>query len=204
MWWTTGKVLQLFIKKCNFLSFFWHFHNLLYLVYTVNFGGKRWVSSLCFCAVHGCGCYSKACPFRLNKNNDIHLSFKYTTIIKKLLDYFFGKPFLIIYGLFCLWTGCAVSYCKFLTFFYTLHTTKLLRRLYWLHSVRLSVCLACCVCSVTPAVLYVFFPYWAQMIAIMRGYVACNDLWPWSISSRSFNHNFAIKLLKYGTSCNDL
>ena len=29
-----------------------------------------------------------------------------------------------------------------------------------------------------------------------------NDLWSWPISSRSFNHGFAIKLLKYGTSCN--
>ena len=28
-----------------------------------------------------------------------------------------------------------------------------------------------------------------------------NDLWPWPISSRSFSHDFAIKLLKYGTSC---
>ena len=39
------------------------------------------------------------------------------------------------------------------------------------------------------------------MITSMRGCVACNDLWPWHISSRSFNHDFPIKLLKYGTSC---
>ena len=31
-----------------------------------------------------------------------------------------------------------------------------------------------------------FFPYLAQMITSMRGCVACNDLWPWTISSRSF------------------
>ena len=31
-----------------------------------------------------------------------------------------------------------------------------------------------------------FFPYIAQMITRMRGYVAYNDLWPWPISSRSF------------------
>ena len=30
-----------------------------------------------------------------------------------------------------------------------------------------------------------FFPYLAQMITSMRGCVACNDLWPWPISSRS-------------------
>ena len=31
-----------------------------------------------------------------------------------------------------------------------------------------------------------FFPYLAQMITSMRGCVAYNDLWPWPISSRSF------------------
>ena len=55
--------------------------------------------------------------------------------------------------------------------------------------------------STTCTVLDGFFPYLAQMITSMRGCVACNDLWPWSISSRSFSHDFAIKLLKYGTSC---
>ena len=64
-------------------------------------------------------------------------------------------------------------------------------------SVHLSVCPACRVCSVTPTVLDGFFPYVAQMITSMR----CNDLWPWPVSSRSFSHDFAIKLLKYGTSC---
>ena len=32
-----------------------------------------------------------------------------------------------------------------------------------------------------------FFPYLAQMISSMRGCVAYNDLWPWPISSRSFD-----------------
>ena len=31
-----------------------------------------------------------------------------------------------------------------------------------------------------------FFPYLTQMITSKRGCVAYNDLWPWSISSRSF------------------
>ena len=30
--------------------------------------------------------------------------------------------------------------------------------------------------------------------------VACDDLWPWPASLRSFSHEFAIKLLWYGTS----
>ena len=32
----------------------------------------------------------------------------------------------------------------------------------------------------------IFFPYLVQMINSMRGCVACDDLWPWPISSRSF------------------
>ena len=36
------------------------------------------------------------------------------------------------------------------------------------------------------SVLYGFFPYIAQMITSMRRCVAYVDLWPWSISSRSF------------------
>ena len=38
------------------------------------------------------------------------------------------------------------------------------------------------------------------MITSMRGCVACNNLSPRPISSRSLSHDFAIKLLKYGTS----
>ena len=32
-----------------------------------------------------------------------------------------------------------------------------------------------------------FFPYLAQMIISVRGYVAYNNLWPWPISSRSYD-----------------
>ena len=39
------------------------------------------------------------------------------------------------------------------------------------------------------------------MITSMRGCVVPNDLWLWPISFRSFCQNFAIKQLKYGTSC---
>ena len=68
-------------------------------------------------------------------------------------------------------------------------------------SVRPSVRPACTVCPVTSAVLDGFFPYQAQMVTTMRGCVAHNDLWPWHKSSRSFSHDFVVKLLKYGTSC---
>ena len=53
-------------------------------------------------------------------------------------------------------------------------------------SVRLSVCPASCVCSVASAIQDGFFPYLVQMINSMRGCVACDDLWPLPISSRSF------------------
>ena len=56
----------------------------------------------------------------------------------------------------------------------------------------------CRVCSTACTVLDGFFPYLAQMITNMRGCVACNDLWPRSISWRSFSYDFAIKRLKYG------
>ena len=39
------------------------------------------------------------------------------------------------------------------------------------------------------------------MITSMRWCVAHNDFWHWPISSRSFSHEFAIKLLKYVISC---
>ena len=44
------------------------------------------------------------------------------------------------------------------------------------------------------------FLYLTTRIPSTWGCVAYN-LWPWPISSRSFSHDFAIKLLKYGTSC---
>ena len=56
----------------------------------------------------------------------------------------------------------------------------------WL-SVRLSVCLSPFrVRPVASTVQDGFFPYLVQMINSMRGCVTCDDLWPWSISSRSF------------------
>ena len=56
----------------------------------------------------------------------------------------------------------------------------------------LSVCLSVCpltfrVRSVAYTVLDGFFPYLVQMITSMRRCVACCDLWPWPISSRSFD-----------------
>ena len=44
-----------------------------------------------------------------------------------------------------------------------------------------------------------FFPYLAQMMTSISGCVAHKDLWPYPISTRSFSHDFAIKLLNYGT-----
>ena len=35
-------------------------------------------------------------------------------------------------------------------------------------------------------ILLAFFPYLAQIIISIRGCVACSDLWPWPIFSRSF------------------
>ena len=69
---------------------------------------------------------------------------------------------------------------------------------YWFHSVRPSVCPsvrqsvrppvcpAFRVRSVASTVQDGFFPYLVQIINSMRGCVACDDLWPWPISSRSF------------------
>ena len=59
-------------------------------------------------------------------------------------------------------------------------------------SVRLSVCLSACpltfrVRPVASTVQGGLFPYLLQMINSMRGCVACDDLWPWPISSRSFD-----------------
>ena len=54
-------------------------------------------------------------------------------------------------------------------------------------SVRLSVCpLTFRVRPVASTVHDGFFLYLVQMINSMRGCVACDDLWPWPISSRSF------------------
>ena len=67
---------------------------------------------------------------------------------------------------------------------------------YWIHpvclSVRQSVCPSVCLLTfrvhpVASTVQDGFFPYLVQMINSMRGCVACDDLWPWPISSRSFS-----------------
>ena len=55
-------------------------------------------------------------------------------------------------------------------------------------SVRLSVCpLTFRVRPVASTVPDGFFPYLVQMITSMRRCVPCDDLWPWPISSRSFD-----------------
>ena len=64
--------------------------------------------------------------------------------------------------------------------------------LYWIHPVCLSVCLSVCpltfrVRPVASTVQDGFFPYLVQMITSMRRCVPCDDLWPWPISSRSFD-----------------
>ena len=58
-------------------------------------------------------------------------------------------------------------------------------------------------CRVRPTahtVLDGFFPYLPQMITIMRGCVARNDIWLSPLPSKSFSCDFAFKLLKYVTS----
>ena len=58
-------------------------------------------------------------------------------------------------------------------------------------SVRLYVCpLTFCVRPVASIVHNGFFPYLVQMINSKRGCVACDDFWPWPISSRSFSLDF--------------
>ena len=70
------------------------------------------------------------------------------------------------------------------------------RGVYWIQpvclSVRLSVCLSVCpltfrVRPVASTVQDGSFPYLVQMINSMRRCVACDNLWPWPISSRSFD-----------------
>ena len=61
--------------------------------------------------------------------------------------------------------------------------------------------MSCRVRSTASTVLGGFFPYLAQMITMVRGCVALDILWTWPLSSRAFSHGFAVKLMKYGTSC---
>ena len=60
-----------------------------------------------------------------------------------------------------------------------------------------SPCLSVCLLTfrVRPVAYTVqdgFFPYLVQMINSMRGCVACDDPWPWPISSRSFGLDLKI------------
>ena len=73
---------------------------------------------------------------------------------------------------------------------------------YWIHPVCLSVCLSVCpltfrVRPVASTVQDGLFPYLVQMINSMRGCVACDDLWPWPISSRSFGHDLKNDFKKF-------
>ena len=80
------------------------------------------------------------------------------------------------------WCPCIKTRCLF-----SLDFAIILPKYVTYCHVRFTVC----------TVLDGFFPYLAQMITSMRGCVACNDVRPWPVSSRSFSHDFAIKLLKY-------
>ena len=65
-----------------------------------------------------------------------------------------------------------------------------LEGVYWIHPVCLSVCPSVCpltflVRPVASTVQDGLFPYLVQKINSMRGCVACDDPWPWPISSRS-------------------
>ena len=71
----------------------------------------------------------------------------------------------------------------------------------WLAIKLLKYATSCHICFRAGRVLDGFFPHLAQMIASIRGFVVRNDFWPWPMSPRSFSYDFAIKLLKYGTSC---
>ena len=75
-------------------------------------------------------------------------------------------------------------------FFYTPRNE--VRGVYWIHPVCLSVCLSVCpltfcVRPVASTVPDGFYPYLVQMITSIRRCIACDDLWPWPISSRSFD-----------------
>ena len=82
--------------------------------------------------------------------------------------------------------------CHFKTAIFIPLATKLGGYIGFTLSVCLSVPLSVCpltfhVSPVTSAVQDGFFPYLVQMINSMRVCVACDDPWPWPISSRSFS-----------------
>ena len=87
------------------------------------------------------------------------------------------------------------DYITFIEYQTYLYPRNEVMGVYWIHPLCLSVCLSVCasVCPLTFRVRPVastvqdgFFPYLVQIINSMRGCVACDDPWPWSISSRSF------------------
>ena len=59
------------------------------------------------------------------------------------------------------------------------------------------------VSSVASTVLDGFFPYVVQMITSMRRCVACDDLWPWPISSRSFGLDLENRVLSVASTVLD-
>ena len=75
-------------------------------------------------------------------------------------------------------------------------------------SVCLSVCLSVSVLTfrvhlVASTVQDVFFPYLVQMFNSMRGCVACDDPWPWPISSRSFGLDLENRVLSVASTVLD-
>ena len=88
------------------------------------------------------------------------------------------------------WIGvCICGGECFLSIYYTPRNE--VRGVYWIHPVCLTVRLSVCpltfrVHPVASTVQGGFFPYLVQMINSMRGCVACDDPWPWPISSWSF------------------
>ena len=86
------------------------------------------------------------------------------------------------------------------------------RGVYWIHhvclSVRLSVCLSVRypfrVRPVASTVQDGFFPYLVQMNNSTRGCVACDDLWHWPISSRSFGHDLENRVRSVASTVLDL
>ena len=59
------------------------------------------------------------------------------------------------------------------------------------------------VLSVASTVLDGFFPYLVQKITSMRRCVACDDLWPWPISSRSFGVDLENRVLSVASTVLD-
>ena len=104
------------------------------------------------------------------------------------------------------------KYCAIAYFIYYLHV---LCQKWWIKDVQpilvfnpsvRPVCPSHNPCSLCTSYIFLgrFFPYLVQIIISMRRCVTCNGPWPRPISSRSLNHDFAIKLLKCGKFCHVL